>query len=142
MKKISKKIIHFDIVYDKVSSIINKNLNFYLVSIDNIKHLKNYHPSIWIYKKGLYKYFLPGKFFSNIKDYFKKHTYVNFDFDLNLLKSYITNKSIILFKYNNSIFYNNFEILKYNKDFLTFNFLYDIELLTKTLVFCLVFYVD
>jgi hypothetical protein len=142
MKKISKKPIHIKIAYDMFNTISKENLNFYLVSIDSIKDLKNYHPSIWIYKKGLYKYFLPGKFFYDIKYYFKKHTYVNFNFDLNLIKSYIKNKNIVLFKYNSCIFYNNFEILRYNKDCLNFNNLYDFFLIKKIFIFCLVFYVD
>lgn len=112
MKKISKKVININSIHDLIV------LDFCLVSSENILNINL--DNIKIYKKGLYRFLLPGKFFNEIKEYFKKHTYINFNINKNLLNLYIQNKNIIIFKFKGYIFYNNKDILRFTNVILNF----------------------
>lgn len=138
MQKISKKIILIKF-FDEICFNIFK-MNFYLVSFDNIQEINN--SDISLYKKGLYRYILPGKFKLPIKMYFLKHTYINFDFTINLIETLINNKNIVVFKYNNIIFLNNINILRNKQINSHFEYLNNIVVFKKLLLICLVFYVD
>ena len=88
MKKISKKIIPI-----KYSNYLSEklNLNFYLASTNTFNDL-NRELNILVYKKGLYRYILPGKFKFPIKYYFKKHTIINFELSKEIIPALINNK--------------------------------------------------
>jgi len=138
MRKTSKKFI--PIRYIKILSNY-ENLNFYLVSTNTILDLKTSDNDILIYKKGLYKYLLPGKFVNSIKYYFKMYTYIDFKFNKDLINCYILNKDIILYNYNNYIFFNNSEIFRYTDKFLMVEYLYLIPTYTHFFMLCLFFFI-
>lgn len=138
MQKTSKKIILIKNL-NKIDSILN--INFYLVSAINISDIdKNLNLSV--YKKGLYRYILPGKFIKPIKNYFPTHTYINFNLNKNNFSQLIKNPNIILYKYNNWIFFNNLLILRHSVVNLNFEFFNNISIFKKFLLFCLLFYVS
>jgi hypothetical protein len=137
MKKISKKIILIKTL-NEPNLIFNSN--FYLVSMDKLidinKEVNN------LFKKGLYRYILPGKFILPIKNYFKTHTYINYELNKNVLFNLINNKNIILFKYNNFIFFNNPLILRHVQSSLNFEYFNNVNVFKKFFLICLLFYVD
>ena len=137
MKKISKKIILIKTL-NEPNLIFNSN--FYLVSMDKLidinKEVNN------LFKKGLYRYILPGKFILPIKNYFKTHTYINYELNKNVLFNLIKNKIIILFKYNNFIFFNNPLILRHVQSSLNFEYFNNVNVFKKFFLICLLFYVD
>jgi hypothetical protein len=137
MKKISKKIILIKTL-NEPNLIFNSN--FYLVSMDKLmdinKEINN------LFKKGLYRYILPGKFILPIKNYFKTHTYINYELNKNVLFNLINNKNIILFKYNNFIFLNNPLILRHVQSSLNFEYFNNVNVFKKFFLICLLFYVD
>jgi hypothetical protein len=135
MRKTSKKFI--PIRYIKILS--GLNLNFYLVSTNTILDLKINNNDILIYKKGLYRYLLPGRFRHPIKNYFKIHTYIDFNFNIELINSYIVNKDIILYNYKGYIFFNNLEIFRYTDKSLMIEFLALIPSYKKFFMLCLFF---
>jgi hypothetical protein len=139
MRKTSKKFI--PIRYIKILS-ERLNLNFYLVSTNTILDLKNNDDDdILIYKKGLYRYLLPGKFINPLKNYFKVHTYINFNLNKDLINNYIINKDIILYNYNGYIFLNNLEIFRYTNKFLMVEFLYLVPSYKKFFCISLFFFI-
>lgn len=137
MKKISKKIILIKTL-NEPNLIFNSN--FYLVSMEKLidinKEINN------LFKKGLYRYILPGKFILPIKNYFKTHTYINYELNKNVLFNLINNKNIILFKYKNFIFLNNPLILRHVQSSLNFEYFNNINVFKKFFLICLLFYVD
>jgi hypothetical protein len=137
MKKISKKIILIKTL-NEPNLIFNSN--FYLVSMDKLidinKEVNN------LFKKGLYRYILPGKFILPIKNYFKTHTYINYELNKNVLFNLINNKNIIIFKYNNFIFFNNPLILRHVQSSLNFEYFNNVNVFKKFFLICLLFYVD
>jgi hypothetical protein len=138
MRKISKKFIPINFI--KILS--EKDINFYLVSTNNILIDKYENSNILIYKKGLYRYLLPGKFVHPVKTYFKYHTYINYiNFDLNkdLIKSLIINKDIILFNYKGYIFFNNSLIFRYLNQNLMFDSFYNLTLNKYLLLFSIIY---
>jgi hypothetical protein len=140
MRKTSKKFIPISYI-----NILSKNLdiNFYLVSTNNILEIEK-NLDILIYKKGLYRYLLPGKFFFSIKTYFKTHTYINFiNFNLNkdLIKSLIINKDVILFNYKGYIFFNNPLIFRYIDKNLMFEYTYSVGLNKLFLLFNIILFI-
>ena len=115
MKKISKKTIPINSI---TKLFMIKDLNFYLVSTNNIWDL-NKELNISVYKKGLYRYLLPGQFNLHIKHYFKTHTYIDFTINKDIIKFLIINKDVILFNYKGFVFMNNSNILRFtNSPFL------------------------
>ena len=137
MKKISKKIILIKNL-KKIDSIFISN--FYLVSVNNLIDI-NKELNFSVFKKGLYRYILPGKFLNPIKNYFKKHTYINYNLNNMLMLNLINNKDIIAYKYNNFVFLNNFSILRNstinkNYDFFTYPFMF-----RKFFLICLLFFI-
>jgi len=134
MRKISRKIIQL-----KYADYIKNKGNFSLVSIDSIKDL-NKDLDIVVYKKGLYKYILPGQFPTKIKTFFKKHTYIDYELNKDNIKNVINNKSIVLINYNNQLFLNNETILKHLKPY--FKDLFKNALIKVMLPICLMFYID
>lgn len=138
MKKISKKII-------LVKQLKNLNSifasNFFLVSVNTVcdidKDLK-----FSIFKKGFYRYILPGKFLMPIKYYFKKHTYINYNLTKMLLLNLINNNNIILFKYNNFVFLNNSLILRNSTLNTNFEFFKHFSMFRKFFLLCLIFFID
>jgi hypothetical protein len=132
MKKISKRPIQTNFIIE----FINKNQNFYLVSVDNIKDLKK--ENILLLKKSLYKYLLPGQFSLPLRNLFKSHSYINFDLNKGSFKDLINKSNIIVFNYNNNVFLNTSQILKPIKVREIFNK----KLLRGFLFVCFLFYVD
>jgi hypothetical protein len=137
MKKISKKIILIKTL-NEPNLIFNSN--FYLVSADKIIDINIEINNL--FKKGLYRYILPGKFILPIKNYFKTHTYINYELNKNVLLNLINNKNIILFKYNNFIFFNNPLILRHVQLSLNFEYFNNVNVFKKFFLICLLFYVD
>lgn len=138
MQKISKKIILIKNL-NKIDFIFNTN--FYLVSATNISDI-NKELNLSVYKKGLYRYILPGRFLKSIKYYFPNHTYINFDFKKDFFSQLIKNQNIILYKYNNLIFLNNLLILRHSVVNLNFEFFNNICVLKKFFLLCLLFYIS
>jgi hypothetical protein len=136
MKKISKKIIPHNNISNFLTLKNLKELNFFLVSANNIIEL-NKDLNIWVYKKGLYRYFLPGKFNLPIKSYFKNHTYIDFVFTQDLISSLIINKNIILFNYKNFVFMNNSNILRFIQKNIMFESLSNIFLFKRLFLIAL-----
>jgi len=137
MKKISKKIILIKTL-NEPNLIFNSN--FYLVSVDNLIDINK--EINYVYKKGLYRYILPGKFALPIKKYFKTHTYMNYELNKNILLNFINNKNIILYKYNNFVFLNNPLILRHVQPNLNFEYFNNLIVFKKFFLLCLLFYVD
>ena len=108
MKKISKKIIPLNYINK-----LNKELDIY------------------VYKKGLYRYLLPGKFNLPIKNYFKSHTYIDFVLNKELISSLIVNKNVILFNYKTYVFMNNPNILRFVHKNVMFESLFNISLFKR-----------
>jgi len=137
MRKTSKKFIPISYI-----NILSKNLdiNFYLVSTNNILEIEK-NLDILIYKKGLYRYLLPGKFFFSIKTYFKTHTFINFNLNKDLIKSLIINKDVILFNYKGYIFFNNPLIFRYIEKNLMFEYTYSVGLNKLFLLFNIILFI-
>jgi len=137
MRKTSKKFIPISYI-----NILSKNLdiNFYLVSTNNILEIEK-NLDILIYKKGLYRYLLPGKFFFSIKTYFKTHTFINFNLNKDLIKSLIINKDVILFNYKGYIFFNNPLIFRYIDKNLMFEYTYSVGLNKLFLLFNIILFI-
>lgn len=136
MKKISKKIILIKNL-KKIDSIFISN--FYLVSANNLIDI-NKELNFSVFKKGLYRYILPGQFLNPIKNYFKKHTYINYNLNKTLMLNLINNKEIIVYKYNNFVFLNNLSVLRnstINKNFEFFTYPCTFR---KFFLICLLFY--
>jgi len=137
MQKISKKII---LVKDLKKINVIFNSNFYLVSANNLTVIKDLNYSV--YKKGLYRYILPGKFLMSIKNYFKKHTYINYNLNKLIMVDLINNNDIVLYKYNNYVFLNNCLILRNSArqdNFKNFN---HVCIFRKLFLLCLLFYTN
>ena len=137
MKKTSKKIILIKTL-NEPNLIFNSN--FYLVSLDKLIDINK--EINYLFKKGLYRYILPGKFILPIKNYFKTHTYINYELNKNILLNLINNKNIIIFKYNNFIFLNNPLILRHVQSSLNFEYFNNVNMFKKFFLICLLFYVD
>ena len=137
MKKTSKKIILIKTL-NEPNLIFNSN--FYLVSLDKLIDINK--EINYLFKKGLYRYILPGKFILPIKNYFKTHTYINYELNKNILLNLINNKNIIIFKYNNFIFLNNPLILRHVQSSLNFEYFNNVNVFKKFFLICLLFYVD
>ena len=137
MKKTSKKIILIKTL-NEPNLIFNSN--FYLVSLDKLIDINK--EINYLFKKGLYRYILPGKFILPIKNYFKTHTYINYELNKNILLNLINNKNIIIFKYNNFIFLNNPLILRHVQSSLNYEYFNNVNMFKKFFLICLLFYVD
>lgn len=136
MQKISKKII---LIKSLKTIDIKYNSNFYLVSVNNLNEINK--ECFSIYKKGLYRYILPGKFLYSLKSYFKNHTYINYTLNKSLMLNLINRKEIIVYKYNNFVFLNNSVILRHiNKD-INFEFFKGLTRCPRLFLICLIFFI-
>jgi hypothetical protein len=137
MKKICKKIILIKSIEDSKYD----NLDFYILNHNDLKLKDVENPLLVLSKKGLYRYILPGKFLLDIKKYFPQHTYIQYgNISKDLIKILLDNKNIVIFKYKNSVFFNNSKIIRYKKEFENIEFLSLLKPLSSKLLLCLFFF--
>lgn len=115
MKKTCKKIILTNSLKDVNN--LNYSMDFYVFNYKDLT-LKNVdQPLLKLSKKGHLHYMLPGSFDLPVKHYFPNHTFIQYGkITDNLMVSLISDKKVILFKYNNSIFFNDSKVLKILKN--------------------------
>lgn len=137
MKKICKKII----LIKSIEDCKYDNLDFYILNHSDLKLKDVENPLLILSKKGLYRYILPGRFALDIKKYFPQHTYIQYgNISKDLIKILLENKNIVIFKYKNSVFFNNSKIIRYKKEFENIEFLSLFKPLSSKLLLCLFFF--
>jgi len=113
MKKICKKIILTKSIEDFNN--LNYSMDFYMFNYKDLSLKSVENPLLKVSKKGYIPYILPGSFGLPVKHYFPQHTYIQYGEihpDPTLIMSLITNKNIMLFKYNNAVFLNDSNVFR------------------------------
>jgi|LakMenEpi03Aug12_release.lakeMendotaPanAssembly.Ray.scaffolds.fasta_scaffold2025030_1 hypothetical protein len=137
MKKICKKII----LIKSLDEPKYNHLDFYIFNHTDSKLKDVENPLLIFSKKGLYRYILPGKFPLDLKKYFPQHTYIQYgNISKDIIPKLFSNKNIIIFKYKDSIFFNNSKIFRHEKSIENTEFLYLIQPIFSTLLICLLFF--